>query len=76
MTPMTQLKFLRLAAGRTALSVCLEADMDPARYSHLERGLLPPRPQERAALARIFGATESTLFRTVRRKQRETTDVN
>jgi len=71
----TRLKVLRLAAGKTAWDVCREIDMSASRYSYLERGLVPAKPQERAALARLFGVAESALFRpvTLPRQRTDTT---
>jgi len=69
---MTRLKHLRLVEGKTAFEICQELKVNATRYSYIERGLLPPRPEEAEALARIFNADPATLFRpyVVRRRQR------
>jgi transcriptional regulator with XRE-family HTH domain len=73
---MTRLKFLRMHADRTAFDVCQEVGMSAARYSYLERGLIAPKPEERAALARVFGVAEETLFRPVTVRRRTPSIVN
>jgi transcriptional regulator with XRE-family HTH domain len=63
-----RLKLLRLDRGDTAFAVARSIDRSVGRYSYLERGLVSPTPKERDALAKYFGVSPATLFRSAIRK--------
>ncbi len=52
------------AQGRkvTQFDVALAVGMSPSQYSLVERGLVDPTPEQRAALAQFFGVPESVVF--------------
>ena len=62
---MIRLKFLRLSRHFSQWEVAKQASMSQGRYSMIERGLIPPTPNERAALAALFEVSGATLFRSV-----------
>jgi len=61
--PMLRLKLLRLNAGQSQWELSRAAGMSQGRYSMIERGLIPPTAEERAALAAALAASSSSLFR-------------
>ncbi len=53
-TPASRLKLTRVAAGLTQFEVFRRSGISPGRLSLLERGLISPRAEELAALARAL----------------------
>src|SRR5262249_41915051 len=69
---MLRLKLLRLDRGDTAFAVARSIDRSVGRYSYLDRALVSPPREEREALARYFGVSPGTLFRSaIRRAPRD-----
>jgi transcriptional regulator with XRE-family HTH domain len=63
-THLTPLRMARLKAGLTQFIVARKAKLSAARVSLLERGHDDATPDEKSALARVFGATPDQLFPT------------
>ena len=62
---MLRLKVLRLARGMSQWELGRAAGLSQGRFSMIERGLVAPTSEERAALARALGAPATTLLRRV-----------
>ena len=72
---MLRVKLLRLDRGDSAFAVARSIDCSAGRYSYLERGLVSPTPEEREALAKYFGVSPGTLFRSaIRRAARDASE--
>lgn len=57
-----ELKTALVLCDRPAWRIAVEAKITPTVLSRIVSGLRPPRPDERAALARVLGKPESDLF--------------
>ena len=62
---MLKLKLARVQAGMTQMKLANLAGVTPTFLSLVERGLINATPEQRAALAKALGVSETTLFRPV-----------
>lgn len=58
---MLLIRATRIARGQSAYSIARAAGIQPPRLSLIERGRIPPNPEEREALAEALGVEASAL---------------
>jgi transcriptional regulator with XRE-family HTH domain len=62
---MLRLKVTRMSRGLSQWELGRAAGMSQGRFSMIERGLVTPTGEERAALAQALGTSAATLLRRV-----------
>ena len=62
---MIWLRFIRIASDLTLFDVAQKSGVSQTKLSMVERGIVPPTPEERMAIARALGADSDALFQGV-----------